>query len=52
MAKIGCWTYKIVVKELKLFSKMKSFDMYIIKQYTTINIVNLKTFEMVSTKES
>jgi hypothetical protein len=30
---------------------MKSFDMYIIKQYTKINIVNLKTFKMVINKE-
>ena len=32
---------------------MKSFDMYIIKQYIQkLNIVNLKTFKMVSNKES
>ena len=30
---------------------MKSFDMYIIKQYTKINIVNLKTFKMVNNKK-
>ena len=44
---------KSVVKELKLFSEMKSFDMYIIEQYTKkINNVNLKTFKMVINKES
>ena len=43
---------KSVVKELKLFSEMKSFDMYIIKQYIKINIVNLETFKMEINKET